>query len=276
MAVRHDARTYAERQGDKRTAGVSRRKAMYDRAVKVAQQTRKHALGGDGAARLIAIAEVAEHDRRRTIQHPRQPQLRQHAIDPERALADIFQKKHVAVRRIERVRCTKRRNELRKRPTHQWPRGLTRLERLEPRRRELTERLRARQGAEERVAVVCIDAAAEPAIEHRSMKRHDAATPRQVREHRRQVAVPDERLRRLPQIFFLEKRQQMHAAIAAAYGDERANRWIAPCREKCLGPYFALAGKIAAVLREHALFEDRLETEPADFENPLVEFFTNE
>ena len=49
------------------------------------------------SAGLIAIDELAEHDRRRAIQHAGEPQLREHSIEPERPLADVFEKQHVAV-----------------------------------------------------------------------------------------------------------------------------------------------------------------------------------
>ena len=62
----------------------------------------------------------------------------------------------------------------------------------------------------------------------------------QVREHCRQIAVADEGLRRPAQVLSFQKRQQVHAAVAAANRDERPHRRIAPRAEKSPAPALAL------------------------------------
>src|SRR5687768_7689645 len=103
MAVGDDASTHAERQGHERSAGMSRRKAVHNRSVEILQERREHRLPYEPAAWLIAIDEITEHDRGRAIQHSGESQLRNHAIQPERPLADILEKQHIATRGIERV-----------------------------------------------------------------------------------------------------------------------------------------------------------------------------
>ena len=77
----------------------------------------------------------------------------------------------------------------------------------------------------------------EPPVEHRPMERNDPAARREIGQHRREIAVADERFRRRSEILLLEVWKQVHAAVTAAHGDERAHRWIAPRIEKRLCPH---------------------------------------
>ena len=58
-------------------------------------------------------------------------QLRDHAIEPVRTLADFVDEQHVAGRRVERVRRAERRQELRQRAAEQDAGGLAGPERLD-------------------------------------------------------------------------------------------------------------------------------------------------
>src|SRR6185295_5997383 len=132
------------------------------------------------------------------------------------------------------------------------------------------------QGADERVAIVSLDATTEPPIQHRTVERDDAMERRQVRENRRQVAVADEGLRRAAKIFPVEERQHVHAAEAAADRDQRLHRRVSPRTEEGLRADGPGARDISGMSSEHRLVEYGLETELLELADPLVELFALE
>ena len=150
---------------------------------------------------------------------PGLPQLRHHAIQPVRALADLVEKQHVARRRRESERRAERREELRQRPAEERAGRLPVSNRFEPGRRELAHRLAPAERGHERVRVVALRAAAQPAGEHRAVKRDDVAAEREERQHRRQIAVADERLAGAP-----APRHGRAAAAPARCRSRRARR----------------------------------------------------
>ena len=100
-------------------------------------------------------------------------------------------------------------------------------------------------------------------------------TGREPGEDGRVVAVPDERLRVGADRVLVEKRQQVHAAIAAADRDEPGNRRIVP---RALERRRADVGgprQIAAPLEDRFLV-DRLETQRAQLRDPLFELVARE
>ena len=109
----------AERQRQRRPDGVAGRKSEQDRTRKVAQQRRDDLASRRRSAGFVAARHLAEHERRRPRQQAAQTQLRQHAIEPVRPLADFFEEQDAAVGRIERVRRAERREQLRQRAAEQ-------------------------------------------------------------------------------------------------------------------------------------------------------------
>src|SRR5439155_1561072 len=81
---------------------------------------------------------------------------------------------------------------------------------------QLANRLGTTHGFGERLHVVAGGAATETAREHRPVKRDHAAADRQKSQERRQIAVPDQRFRRPPDLVAVEQRQHLRAAVAAA------------------------------------------------------------
>ena len=115
--------------------------------------------------------------RRRARQQPGLPQLRHHAIEPIRPLADFVEEQDVA-RAADRTRTACRATPAAASACRRAAcrRASPGAERLERRRRQLARSARARHSAlDERVAVVAVGAPAKPAVEHRPVKRDEAA-----------------------------------------------------------------------------------------------------
>ena len=196
---------------------------------------------------------------------PGQPQLREHPVDTVRTLADLVEEQHASCWRIERVtecRATRPTGSACRRPACRPPLPSRSISScgcaISP------DRLRRAQAAKERVAIVAGLAARQPPFDHRPVKRDDAAGQRQPGQQRRVVAVADERLGRPGEYRRIEQRQQLHAAIAAAHGDERGDRRDRPMRVGM--PRRGSAGvpaSIAALRSNTDVVVDRFEPERA-------------
>jgi hypothetical protein len=152
---------------------------------------------------------------------PAEPQLREEPVDPIRTLGNVFEKQDAALGRIERIRRAEGGRQLRERAADEQPGGLPRAQHLELRRRDGADRLGATQASQERVPVVAFLTPREPRLEHRAVKRDNAALECEPREQRRRVAVADEGLRRGPgQV--VEQREQVYAPVTAPDGEQPA------------------------------------------------------
>ena len=78
------------------------------------------------AGRLVAARQLADDDGAGAREQAGLPQLRHHAIEPVRTLADFVEEQHVARRRIERERRAERRQQLRQRAAEQHAARLAR------------------------------------------------------------------------------------------------------------------------------------------------------
>ena len=107
------------------------------------------------------------------------------------------------------------------------------------------------------------------------MKRDRAAVDREKRQHRREIAVPDERLRRAPGKLAIEQRQHLCAAVAAAHADERGDVRILPRAAYRCGSHIRSAGKVA-LTREHRVIVHGHEPETPELFDAAVEFFAIE
>ena len=156
-------------------------------------------------------------------EQPGLPQLRHHAIQPVRALGHFVEEQDVTRRRIERERRAERGEQLRERSAQQRCRPPRRAESSRAAGAIMRRRsARACRPASNDVAVVAGRAARQTAVEHRPVKRDDAAADRQAGQHRRDVAVADERLGRTPHVC------RDRAAAAAARCRSRRARAIRP------------------------------------------------
>ena len=193
-----DAARHAERQRHRRTGRVPGRKADQTRA----RESRR--TGRPSTARAVGSPDGSSHrgsSPNTTAARPRQqaalPQLRHHAIEPVRPLADVLEKQHVARRAVRTrtaCRATPAAASACRRAAARRPR---RAERLERRRRELAQRLAAgRARAERRRGRSRL--APRPSRPS-SIGPWNATMPqfeRQEREQRGEVAVADEQLAR--------------------------------------------------------------------------------
>ena len=91
---------------------------------------------------------------------------------------------------------------------------------------KLSGRMGAREQVQKRCTIVFLEAAAEPSGNCRTMKAHHPTAERHELQQRRQIAVSDDRLARLPHEIRIEERQYVDAAVSAARGDQRADRRI--------------------------------------------------
>ena len=115
-------RVDAERQADERRRRVAGRKAEQHRPGKSREDVGDDVARRDAPPGSSQPRHLAEDDgRRASPSTPAQPQLRQHAVEPVRPLADLVEKQHVAGRRRERVRRAERRQQLRERAADQRP-----------------------------------------------------------------------------------------------------------------------------------------------------------
>src|SRR5258706_9191121 len=109
------------------------------------------------------------------------------------------------------------------------------------------------------------------------MKRRQAGLKRDHREQGGKVAVPDERLTRVAELARVKQRQHLSAAISAADADDAANRRI---RERCADSRRPDLRRTRNVTRrgprEHRLVVNRLEPEPPDLVDALVELPSRE
>ena len=120
--------------------------------------------------------------RRRAREEPAQPQLREHPIEPVRPLADFVEEQHAPGGGSnaygvpsDAVSCVSV-------PPTSIPVGLAGLQDLELSDATISpDRLGAAEAAQERVAIVAGLALRQPSLDHRPVKRHDAAASASAR-----------------------------------------------------------------------------------------------
>ena len=163
-SVRHDARPHPERQGDERAARVSRRKAIaqpgplksFSSSASTASRRSARRRGSSQSTKF------AEHDRRRALQHAGQAQLRQHAIEPDtdarRHLRETARSPSAA---RTRTVCRATPRAARACRPSSGPAASPLLNVSSARRASSPSGSGARQRADERVAIVRVDAAAQ-------------------------------------------------------------------------------------------------------------------
>ena len=175
------------------------------------------------ARRLVAPRQLADDDGRGARQQAGLAQLRHHAIEPVRPLADFVEEQHVA-RAAGRTRtaCRATRAAASACRRAAGPRLRRRACVSSPAARARPPARARQQRADERLLVVAAAPRAEPAREHRPVKRHHAAAEREERQQRGDVAVADERLRARA------APRRDRAAAAAARCRSRRGRRSAP------------------------------------------------
>ena len=100
---------------------------------------------------------------------------------------------------------------------------------------------------------------------------------RQPGQDRGVVAVADERLRRCAKIRRFEQRQQLHAAVAAAHGDQRGDGRIASTRRsKAAALQVGGAGQVALSPSKTLSSKHRLEPERPQLGDAGVESLARE
>ena len=176
---------------------------------------------------------------------------------------------------IERVRRPERRDQLRQRPANQQAACLARPHGLETIVVDLSERLRLRHAAQKGVAVVARCAPREAAFDHRPVKRHQAARLHQPDQQRRVVAVADEDLRLPAHHPGIEQWQQLHAAVAAARGDDSPDVRIRPRLHQVARAQLRPTGEIV-VAREDGVGVDGIESELTKLVHAGVELLAGE
>ena len=110
----------------------------------------------------------------------------------------------------------------------------------------------------------------EAAVDHRPVEADDAALAGQPREQRGVVAVADERLRGAADVVRVEQRQEVHAAVSAADGDQRGDRRIRPGLAEGGGARGVVA-RGEAMAREDRLVVDRLVSQAGQLGHAGVE-----
>ena len=138
---RDHARLDAERQAHHRRDRVTGRKTEHHGTAKPDHAVPDDIAHRDLSARLVAFRKLPEHDRGGAIHPAAQPQLHEHAMNSVRALADLVEEQHVAVRRLEGVGRLERAQQLRERAARKRPDRDARLQRLEACVRLVAQRL---------------------------------------------------------------------------------------------------------------------------------------
>src|SRR6185436_13778071 len=95
------------------------------------------------------------------------------------------------------------------------------------------------------------------------------------RQERGQIAITDERLARLPNLGLVEQRQDLRAAVAAAYADDSGDARIPERLADAFRTDGWRPGHIALTL-EQGLVIDRLECQPPDLGDSQLEFLADE
>src|SRR5262249_47424782 len=129
--------------------------------------------------------------------------------------------------------------------------------------------------AGERLRIVAGRPFREPSFDHRSVERDHAALSGEPRQQRGVVAVADEGLRRAADLVPIEPWEDLDAAVAAAEGDERADRRIGPGLTERRRADEGFAGGIARA-REDRLVVHRLVTEASQLGDAGVELEARE
>src|SRR5262245_838631 len=246
------------------------RKPHHDRTMKVRKQGCHPRTGCPLTSKLVTIRQLANDDRAGARQQSGLTQLRDHPVEPVRALTHLIQKKDISLRRRERERRAERRQQLRQRAAKQDAGGFAVADGFERWRNQFPHRLAAAQGTRERIDVVALGAARQPPVQHRSVKGDQITAERQECENGGEIAVADERLAGALRLVTIEKRQDLRAAEAAANADQTRNRWIAPGSSNGGGAKLGRTGDVP-LAREHRVVEDRLESQPANLLDPEVE-----
>src|SRR4029453_8672874 len=118
-----------------------------------------------------------------------------------------------------------------------------------------------------------VSAAREAALDHRSVKCHQATSLIEPGEQRRVVAVAHEYLGVSSYLRRVQERQQVHAAIAATGSDNASDRRIHPRAQKVLEPELRRSGEVLGPGKD-VVGVHRLEPELAQLEDSGLELVT--
>src|SRR5881396_3412065 len=121
------------------------------------------------------------------------------------------------------------------------------------------------------MTIVSGRAATESSCQHRTVERDELAADREKCEHRREIAVSDERLPRAACLIAIEERQQLDAAVPATDANHTGYRFVAPRGLNRRRPHARRTCDIT-IPRKHRVVIHRHEPQPPDFDDPPIEF----